>query len=396
MLKKSPLNLSFLVIQIVFIFLVVLVLSNFQQFSTPVKNVLGENIGPCSSAGLSTWTNPNKTYQGWYAEETFQQLINKELLKDTSQLKDLTCLQYLDVVDAPLKGDIKDLKNLSNLEVLSLYSTPDVGGDICSLANATKLRILKFAFNPKITGDISCLKNLTKLEILAMTDTNIKGDISVFAKMPNLKAIYLSGTYVKGNICSFKNLINLQELGIADEYPGNPEITGDLSCLNNLKSLKRVSIYNTKTTNCEAFSKAHPGMEKTVTESGKQGGGGCSKESMKTLVDYAQKFEAKIGTQAQTEVRGQPNYGKGEKNQGPGNNRQEFRDDRNILQKLISSILGIFGIKTEGPENGKGGGSRGPMPEGAVGPGGCKSQSECDAYCDKPDHRTECSNFQPH
>lgn len=369
-------------------------------------------LAPCSSGGLSTWNNPNKIYQGWYTNETFQQLANKELLKDVSQLKDLTCLQYLDVIDTPVKGDIKDLKNLTNLEVLSLYSTPDVTGDICSLANTTKLRILKFAFNPKITGDIACLKNLTKLETFAVTQTNLKGDISVFANMPNLKAIYVSGTYVKGDICSLKNLTNLQELGIADEYPGNPDITGDLSCLNNLTKLKRVSIYNTKTTNCEAFTKAHQGMEKTLTESGKQGGGGCSKESMKTLVDYAQKFEAKIGTQVQTEVRGQPNYNKektggvgpgGDDQRGPDQGSNRGPDNRNFLQKLISSILGIFGIRTEGPQGGgsgpsanmKGGGDRGPMPQGVVGPGGCRSQSECDAYCDKPEHRDECSKFTP-
>lgn len=30
-----------------------------------------------------------------------------------------------------------------------------------------------------------------------------------------------------------------------------------------------------------------------------------------------------------------------------------------------------------------------------TGPGGCKSQNECDAYCDKPENREECSKFAP-
>lgn len=367
------------------------------------QNVLGV---PCKSGNLSTSTN--KVYQMMYPEEAFLQLVNIDLLKDVSQLKDLTCLQYLDATDRNIKGDVANLKNLTNLEAFSLYSNPEVSGNMCSLAGATKLRSLKFAFNPKITGDISCLKGLTKLETFAMTHTNITGDISVFANMPNLKAIYLSGTYVKGNICSLKDLTNLEELGIADEYPGNPNITGDLGCLDNLKKLKRVTIYNTKTTNCEQFTKSHPDLAKTTTESGKQGGGGCSKESMKTLVDYAQKYEQKIGKEEQTEVRGQPNYNK-EKTGGlgPENNDNQRgpdrgQDSRNFFQKLISSILGIFGIKTEGPENGpqerengKGGGDRGSMPEGVVGPGGCKSQAECDAYCDKPENRDACSKFVP-
>ncbi len=397
-LKKKKLfknqKLPMLVVLLALVGLAGFIVVNRSTVSSP-QEVLGENIGPCSSGGLTTSTN--KIFQMTYPDESFQQLTNKDALKEVSQLKDLTCLQYLDATDKTVKGDIRDLNNLTNLEVFSLYSNPEVSGDICSLKDAAKLRSLKFAFDPKITGDISCLKNLTKLETFAMTHTNIKGDISVFANMPNLKALYLSGTYVKGNICSLKNLTNLQELGIADEYPGNPDINGDLSCLNNLKNLKRVSIYNTKTTNCDAFTKAHQGMEKTLTESGKKGGGGCSKESMKTVVDYAQKYEAKIGKEVQTEVRGQPNYGK-EINDFGG--KAGKKDTRNFFQKFIASILGIFGIKPKGPENdggqidsGRSGGSQGSMPAGAVGPGGCKSQSECDAYCDK--HREECSKFQP-
>jgi len=409
--KRSSQKSKFLYVLVFssFVFGILVILPSFLNTKSLLqsKTILGENVlGSCSSGGLTTSTN--KVFQMTYPDETFQQLTNTDLLKDVSQLKDLTCLQYLDATDRNVKGDIADLKNLTNLEVFSLYSNPDVSGDICSLANATKLRSLKFAFDPKTTGDISCLKNLSKLETFAMTHTNIKGDISVFANMPNLKAIYLSGTYVRGNICSLSKLTNLEELGIADEYPGNPDITGDLACLNNLQKLKRVSIYNTGTTNCEAFTKSHPNLAQTTTESGKQGGGGCSKESMKTLVDYGQKYEAKIGKEVQTEVRGQPNYNKertgGLGPQGSGeNNRREVRqDDRNFFQKLVSSILGIFGRKpqpngersTQG-ENGPVRDSQGQTPPGGVGPGGCKSRSECETFCSKSENFEICSKFAP-
>src|SRR3989338_188761 len=231
-------------------------------------------LEPCQSGGLTT--SVYKDYQMVYRDENFIQINNIDLLKDVSQLKDLTCLQYMDATDRTVKGDIANLKNLKNLEVFSLYSNPDVYGDICSLAEATKLRSLKFAFDPNITGDISCLKGLTKLETFAMTHTQISGDLSVFANMPDLKAIYVSGTNVKGDICALSKLTNLEELGIADEYPGNPDITGDLSCLNGLQKLKRVAIYNTKTTNCEAFTKSHPDISQMgQTESGRPAGGGC-------------------------------------------------------------------------------------------------------------------------
>ncbi len=269
-------------------------------------------IAPCQSGGLAT--SIYKDFQMVYPDEDFIRIKDIDALKDVSQLKDLTCLQYLDATDRTITGDIVNLKNLVNLEVFSLYSNPEVYGDICSLAGATNLRSLKFAFDPKITGDISCLKNLTKLETFAMTHTQIYGDLSVFANMPNLKAIYVGGTNVLGNICAFSKLTNLEELGIADEYPGNPNITGDLSCLDNLQKLKRVSIYNTKTTNCEQFTKSHPNIAQMgPTESGRPAGGGCSKESLKTLVDVAQKYEKKIGKEVQTEVKGKPDYNKQDK-----------------------------------------------------------------------------------
>lgn len=315
------------------------------------KNILG--IASCSSGGLTTSTN--KVFQMTYPNEMFQQLTNIELLKDVSQLKDLTCLQYLDATDRAITGDISNLKNLTNLEVFSLHSNPDVYGDICSLRNATNLRSLKFAFDPKITGDISCLENLTRLETFAMTDTEISGDIHVFANMRNLKALYINGTRMKGNICSLRNLTNLEELGIADEV-GNPNITGDLACLDNLQKLKRVSLYNTRTTNCEHFTDIHPNIANMgQTESGKPAGGGCSKESQKTLINVNQKYERKIGKEVQTEVRGQPL-------------------NENIIMKIVNWIKRFFA----GPR---------------VGPGGCRSQEECDAYCDNPEHQPECSQF---
>ena len=360
----------------------------FQQSSH--QYILGDSnssLAPCSSGDLSTSTR--KIYQMAYPNETFLQLTNTDALKDVSQLKDLTCLQYLDATDRDVEGDIANLKNLTNLEVLSLYSNPDVSGDICSLAGAINLRVLKFAFDPKITGDISCLKNLTKLETFAMTHTQIEGDISVFANMPNLKAIYVSGTNVKGSICSLKNLTKLEEMGIADEYPGNPDITGDLSCLDALQKLKRVSIYNTSTTNCEQFTRSHSNIAQMgKTDSGQSSGGGCSEESKKTLVDVAQKYERKIGKEFQTEIRGQ--------SRPPQSNQSTSLArswNQNILTRFISWVRRLLGISS--PDL--------PFPEKEepnqvrlqTGPGGCRSQAECDAYCDKLENRDKCNQFAP-
>ena len=226
-----------------------------------------------------------------------------------------------------------------------------------------------------------------------MTHTQISGDLSVFAKMPNLKAIYISGTSIRGDICALSNLTNLEELGIADEYPGNPDISGDLSCLVNLKKLNRVSLYNTKATNCEQFTKDHPAIEQ----------GGCSKESMKTLVDYAQKYEKKIGKEIQTEVRGQPNYQpvKGRDEQDAefesklvdNRNEKQYPEQghQNFLTKFIDWIKSLFGptpAKNKETED-----INQIRPDS--GPGGCRSQAECDAFCEKPENRENCSKFAP-
>lgn len=379
----------------------------------------------CSSGSLGTGIN--KQYQMAYPDEDFLQVSNIDLVKDISQLKDLTCLQYMDASDRTIKGDISNLKNLRSLVYFSLYSNPDVYGDICSLSGSTGLRTIKFAFDPKIKGDVSCLKSLTKLESFAMTHTQISGDISVFANMPNLKAIYISGTNIRGDICSLSRLTNLEELGIADEYPGNPDIYGDLSCLGNLKKLTRVSLYNTNATNCEQFTADHPNIEQ----------GGCSKESLKTLVDYAQRFEEKIGKVTQTEVRGQPNYQPDEDNyvandkpkdnfvtdDKPKDNDDKIKDSfsqdaeqeepkHGFFARFFGWVRVLFskGKINSGPdgcsskeecdsscrdcdkavskerpigiENGE-----------HIGPGGCKSQSECDAFCQNPQNRQTCDSF---
>src|SRR3989338_984265 len=239
-------------------------------------------LTPCQSGSLTT--SVHKNYQLLYPDEDFIQLDNKGLLKDLEQLKDLTCLQYLDATDSGVKGDVANLKNLINLEVLSLYSNPEVYGDICALSVATKMRSLKFAFDEKVYSDISCLKNLN-LETFAMTYTNISGNLSSLSHMTNLKALYISGTNVYGDISSLGKLTNLEELGISDEYPGNSQITGDLASLDNLTKLRKVSLYKMKVTNCGHFTKTHPNIEQ----------GGCSMESQATLQDPNKLAERKIG-----------------------------------------------------------------------------------------------------
>ncbi|MDD5145113.1 MAG: hypothetical protein PHW72_03245 [Candidatus Pacebacteria bacterium] len=248
-------------------------------------------LTPCQSGNLTT--SIHKDFQMTYPDEDFLRLDNKYLLKDLSQLKNLTCLQYLDATDQGLKGDVSNLKNLINFEVLSLYGNPEVTGDICALSRATKMRSLKFAFDPEVYGNISCLNDLN-LETFAMTYTKISGDLSSLSHMRLLKALYINGTNITGDISSLSALTNLEELGISDEA-GTSNITGDLASLDNLTKLKKVSLYNTKTTNCQHFTEKHPNIQ-----------GGCIKGSQTTLVNPNKEAERRIGKEAHTDIEEKP------------------------------------------------------------------------------------------
>jgi len=243
-------------------------------------------LSPCQAGGLTT--SIHKDYQMLYPSEDFLRIDNKDSLKDLEQLKDLTCLQYLDATGHGVKGDVANLNKLVNLEVLSLYDNPEVYGDICSLSGAAKLRSLKFAFDPKVYGDISCLKDLN-LETFAMTNTKISGDLFSLSHMINLKALYISGTDILGDISSLSQLTNLEELGISDEYPGNSRITGDLASLDNLTKLRKISLYKMKTINCKHFTETHKNIQ-----------GGCS-ESQPTLKENSEPPKAQERTASGSE-----------------------------------------------------------------------------------------------
>ncbi|MCL4366101.1 hypothetical protein M1437_02640 [Patescibacteria group bacterium] len=137
---------------------------------------------------------------------------------------------------------------------------------------------------------------------------------------------------------------------------------------------------------------------------------------MKTLVDYAQKYEKKIGKEVQTEVRGKPNYNRGSVGNGSRGpeNGQSFRQP-NILQRLVMRVFSLFGkTPPQGPGDGgpraPGGSNERPSQQEreekeavlkqGKGPGGCTgvidgSQAECQTYCLSPDHREECDKFSP-
>jgi hypothetical protein len=223
---------------------------------------------PCSFGGVTTTTNIRN--QMSYPDEEFTGLTiaSMEQLNNLSQLSGLTCLQYMDFYKSDLKGDLSDLRNLTNLVVFNMNNNPGIYGDVCALSQARNLRILRLAFNPQVSGDIACLKSLN-LEVFAVTGTQISGDLADLSHMNNLKELYLGGTAVGGDVASLSKFTQMTELVISDTEDHRANIYGDLSSLDNLQKVWRARIYNTNTTNCDQFTKSHPGLIE----------GGCSQLS---------------------------------------------------------------------------------------------------------------------
>ncbi|MEW5896792.1 MAG: hypothetical protein AB1668_03820 [Nanoarchaeota archaeon] len=244
-----------------------------------VSSVFAQEL--CEYNGLKTkfdypYQTPGAKIE--YKDEKFISLVDSKAVKNLEQLKGLVCLEYADFYGQGISGDLENLKDLTNMKVLSLHTNPELTGDTCTFSKATKLKSLKLAFDEKVYGDISCLKDLN-LDTFAMTYTKISGNLSDLSHMTNLKALYLGGTGVTGDISALSKLTNLEELTISDPEFKDSKIQGDLASLDNLKKLRRVALYNMDVTNCEHFHETHPNIE-----------GGCSKESKVGFFDLIINF----------------------------------------------------------------------------------------------------------
>ncbi len=273
-----------------------------------VNSISAQQI--CEYNGIRTEVNYQYGYQDLgtkmdYRDEKFVLLSDPKAVRDLGQLKGLSCLELADFYNQGVSGDLENLGGINNLKALSLHTNPNVTGDICVFSKATRLKSLKLAFDEKVYGDISCLKNLN-LDTFAMTYAGISGKLSDLSHMANLKALYLSGTNVTGNISALSGLSNLEELALSHPALNGSGFYGDLASLDNLKKLRKVSLYGMNFTSCEHFEEAHPGIE-----------GGCSQESKSTLVDPNTESEKMIGKGTAMPTDAQKDGGPGGKGEPP-------------------------------------------------------------------------------
>jgi Leucine-rich repeat (LRR) protein len=195
-------------------------------------------------------------YNGSLTLEDMQAVL--ELNLENKNISDLQGIQYLtNLKKLNLRGNsikfIKELKNLTELEVLALnnnkidnieslsYITNLVeldfpGNNVTDIAPLTSLAKLKqLSLMDNNVSDISNLGNLVNLEILVLQNNEIS-DISALEKLVNLNSLYLSQNNLV-DISMLAGLDNLEILVLKDNQIADVRGIGDKNALPKLKKL---------------------------------------------------------------------------------------------------------------------------------------------------------------
>ena len=124
---------------------------------------------------------------------------NTKITGDSKLLSACKGLQEIQAQDVNVIFNLEDLRELTEMNFLSIKKTPSIGGT-SSLSGLTKLTSLEIS-GTDISGDISSLSGLTKLTLLGISGSKAHGNIEVLKQMPNLNNFYgenltdLSGDY---------------------------------------------------------------------------------------------------------------------------------------------------------------------------------------------------------
>lgn len=209
---------------------------------------------------------------------------------------DMKHLRKLDLRFSSAINDLSPLKNLENLEFLSIWKTAVI--DLTPIVDLPKLK----AIDAKMTGisDISMLSKMSSLESIDLLQTKVS-DISSYNNLKTLKEVLLCSTAVKDisvvypiadqityiDLCNtnftdfdslrkFKNLKRLKLWGLPIKdmslFSGMEDLyeldlwhteVSDLSPIFNLKNLKKLVIIDLKIKpeQLEQIRKNNPGVE---------------------------------------------------------------------------------------------------------------------------------------
>ena len=155
-------------------------------------------------------------------------------LSNLSPLKDMKNLEELSIGSSGI-SDLSPLSGLTSLKKLDLCNSNI--SDISALKNLTNLTELKLD-NNKITN-ISYISDLANLQELSFINNKVTvSDLSIFSKFTKLKKLIVNVDDNVKNLDAISNLTSLTDLQIAGSK------ISSLSGLRNLTKLEYVSIFN--------------------------------------------------------------------------------------------------------------------------------------------------------
>lgn len=128
------------------------------------------------------------------------------------------------------KFDIGDLKYSKLLEFINVSNT-DVYGDISSISGLENLNGFRVA-NTKVYGDLAAVSNLLKLTVIEVANTNISGDLSAISNLSKLAYVYMQNAHITGNLSAISNLSKLARIEAS-----NLDLVADISAVTNLSDL---------------------------------------------------------------------------------------------------------------------------------------------------------------
>lgn len=128
------------------------------------------------------------------------------------------------------KFDIGDLKYSKLLEYLNLSNT-DIYGDISSISGLKNLINFRVG-NTKVYGDLAAVSNLLKLTVIEVNDSRITGNLSAISNLSELSHVYMYNSRITGNLSAISNLSKLVKFDA--RYL---DLVADVSAVTNLSEL---------------------------------------------------------------------------------------------------------------------------------------------------------------
>lgn len=152
---------------------------------------------------------------------------NHNIVGTLSDLSNRSSLDYVDVSDSEIGGNLSGITNSQNVMAYFYAGDSNVTGDIGELYYMLFLQELDLHGLAGVTGDITGgVINMLQLTNLSLEGTSVSGNISVLSDKNQLNYLYLSDTNVSGDLSA---LLPMDALVFA--YLRSTMVSGDFSAL---------------------------------------------------------------------------------------------------------------------------------------------------------------------